>query len=86
MSWNYRFIRHKKHHDGSYPIQLHEVYYDHEGNPASCTMNPVNIFTVIETMETHGEDQDEAEELAKLKEMIVAAFDKPVLDMELFEG
>lgn len=78
--WNYRFIRHKKYSDGSYAIQLHEVYYDDDGQPTSCTLHPINVYSLVES-----EDDLEVEQLQTLKEMIVAAFDKPVLDMSIFE-
>lgn len=80
--WNYRFIRHKKYSDDSYAIQLHEVYYGDDGQPTSCTLHPINVYSLVE--DGNGQES-ESEQLQTLKEMIVAAFDKPVLDMSIFD-
>ncbi len=81
MTWNYRFIRHKPYEDGAYTIQLHEVYYNDKGEPRSCTLHPVNVYAIMG--ETVGESEEES--LKELRQMIVAAFDKPILDMSIFD-
>lgn len=41
MSWNYRILA-QKDGDGLY-LQVHEVYYNEENEPTSCTINPITI-------------------------------------------
>lgn len=66
MSWNYRMVRNEN------SVAIHEVYYGEDGEPHSCTMNPVSPL---------GKD---VESLKKDFEMMEQAFDKPVLDYEDF--
>lgn len=41
MGWNHRILAHK---DGDdWCFQIHEVYYDEQGNPNSYTSNPVGV-------------------------------------------
>ena len=41
MSWNHRILAHKE--KGEIFFQIHEVYYDTNGNPDGYTTNPVLI-------------------------------------------
>jgi len=41
MSWNHRLLAHKDGED--WYFQIHEVYYDKEGNPKSYTENGVSV-------------------------------------------
>jgi hypothetical protein len=42
MSWNYRIIRDKQA-DGSYWLAVHEVFYEADGTPTSCTKEPISV-------------------------------------------
>ena len=68
MSWNHRLMKMKDGEDDFY--QIHEVYYDKEGNVESYTKNGVTVG---------GNDIEEVKWV--LLEML-AALDKPVLDYE----
>jgi len=68
--WNYRLIRRQTEHGEK--IAIHEVYYNSQDEPRSCTKNPVPVA---------GED---IEVLKKDVEMMKQAFEKPVLDYEDF--
>ena len=41
MSWNYRIMAHE--HENEMYFEIHEVYYDKDGKPESCTKNPVTV-------------------------------------------
>ncbi len=62
--WNYRVIELEG------ELSVHEVYYDDQGRPTSCTVRGVGI---------HGSNLDELK--ADLKRY-VSAFSKPVLKFE----
>ena len=68
MSWNHRLMKMKDGEDDFY--QIHEVFYDKEGNVESYTKNGVTVG---------GNDIEEVKWV--LREML-AALDKPVLDYE----
>ena len=68
MSWNHRLMKMKDEEDDFY--QIHEVFYDKEGNVESYTKNGVTVG---------GKDIGEVKWV--LLEML-AALDKPVLDYE----
>jgi len=68
MSWNHRLMKMKDGEDDFY--QIHEVFYDKEGNVESYTKNGVTVG---------GKDIGEVKWV--LQEML-AALDKPVLDYE----
>ena len=68
MSWNHRLMKMKDGEDDFY--QIHEVFYDKEGNVESYTKNGVTVG---------GKDIGEVKWV--LLEML-AALDKPVLDYE----
>ena len=68
MSWNHRLMKMKDGEDDFY--QIHEVYYDKEGNVVSYTKNGVTVG---------GNDIEEVKWV--LLEML-KALDKPVLDYE----
>ena len=72
MSWNHRLMKMKDGEDDFY--QIHEVFYDKEGNVESYTKNGVTVG---------GNDIGEVKWV--LLEML-AALDKPVLDYELYES
>jgi len=70
MSWNFRIIRHID--NGSAWLAIHEVFYDKDDNPDSCTQNPVRAV---------GEDKSEIKwYLDKMHE----ALEKPVIDYKYF--
>jgi len=66
MSWNHRVMKMKDGEDDFY--QIHEVFYDKEGNVESYTKNGVTVG---------GNNIEEVKWV--LREML-AALDKPVLD------
>ena len=68
MSWNHRLMKMKDGEDDFY--QIHEVFYDKEGNVESYTKNGVTVG---------GKNIGEVKWV--LLEML-AALDKPVLDYE----
>lgn len=68
MSWNHRLMKMKDGEDDFY--QIHEVFYDKEGNVESYTKNGVTVG---------GKDIGEVKWV--LREML-AALEKPVLDYE----
>ena len=68
MSWNHRVMKMKDGEDDFY--QIHEVFYDKEGNVESYTKNGVTVG---------GKDIGEVKWV--LREML-AALEKPVLDYE----
>lgn len=41
MTWNYRILVHEN--DVETYFQMHEVYYDEDGNPTSYTASPTHI-------------------------------------------
>lgn len=75
MTWNYRLLRHL---DGRGQIYLavHEVYYDEEGKPDACTVEPVRL---IGQDEEHGDHVNEIlKELAMIRRDLMNG--APVLD------
>ena len=72
MTWNHRVIRHTK--DCEEPwLAIHEVFYDDNGNPNSCIVDPIKLIN---------EDLESLKwEINKIKECL----DKPILDYEYFE-
>ena len=71
MTWNYRVIRHKEP-DGEYYYQVHEVYYDNQGEINGWSTNASIVYG------------DSYQDLRHDMLMHRKAFDKPVL--EEFEG
>ena len=72
MGWNHRVLRHI--YTEETWLAIHEVYYDDEGNPNSCTVDPI---------EPGGETLDE---LKAGLELMMKACEKPILDYEYFES
>ena len=74
MTWNYRVVR--KENPGEhleeerYSFGIHEVYYNDNGTINACTVEP---------MDPHGMSLDE---LRACMDLMMGAFDKPVLDYE----
>ena len=68
MSWNHRLMKMKDGEDDFY--QIHEVYYDKEGNVESYTKNGVTV------------GGNDIEEVKWVLLKMLAALDKPVLDYE----
>ena len=68
--WNYRLV--KKQTEREELIGVHEVYYNSDGEPRSCTKNPIGI------------QRESVEELAKEHFRMKQAFEKPVLEYESF--
>lgn len=77
MTWNYRVVRQveideRGREEVCYGI--HEVYYDEDGVPTTCTVNPVAPF---------GESPDElAEDMDRMRK----ALEEPVLDIDSIGG
>ena len=71
--WNYRVIKtyYKDYKEWSYGV--HEVFYDKKGNP---------ILVSVDEIGCHA---GSLREIKKDLKLYVAAFDKPVLDMKIFE-
>jgi len=74
MSWNYRVVRKVHRVDGREEFQygIHEVYYDDDHVPTSCTVDPVTPY---------GDTEDE---LAQDMRYFASALEKPVLDYDSF--
>ena len=68
--WNYRLIRRQT--EFGEEIAIHEVYYDEDGEPRSCSKEPVPVA---------GED---IEVFEKDVDLMKQAFSKDVLDYESF--
>ncbi len=73
MTWNYRIIR-----DGEGNLGLHEVFYDDDGAPRSCTQNPISF----------GADAEEGKDgiITALEHALSDAREKPILDMDDFQN
>ena len=68
MSWNHRVMKMKDGEDDFY--QIHEVFYDKEGNVESYTKNGVTV------------GGNNIEEVKWVLQEMLAALEKPVLDYE----
>ena len=68
--WNYRLVRKQTEHEDV--VGVHEVYYNSDGEPRSCTKKPVGI------------QRESIEELEKELFCMKQAFEKPVLNYEDF--
>ena len=78
MSWNYRII--KTITNGVFGTEhisyaIHEVYYDKDGNPNACSQNAIAPY-----------GEDSVDSLKADFELMKKAFEKPVLDMILFNS
>jgi hypothetical protein len=76
-TWNYRILKNNGPPTLLEAVEwfsIHEVYYDSEGNPTSCTEDPVKL-TAAESVE----------ELKKTMALIQEAFEDPVLDRKSFD-
>jgi len=76
MTWNYRIIKEVVTGLGEEPMDaygIHEVYYGPDGEPETCS----------EAVQPYGETLDE---LRSDLSRMMGAFEKPVLDMVLFES
>lgn len=73
MSWNFRVLKHDI--KGEVYFAIHEVYYDDDNTPNSCTTEPINLglFENVEGLEWT---------LEKIKE----GLKKPILNYSDFEG
>ena len=71
MSWNYRVIEHEDEDVKFY--QIHEVYYDKDGNPESMTEDASLPFG------------DNVEELNHTLIYMISALTKPVLPYTMFD-
>jgi hypothetical protein len=75
MSWNYRAVKHDGK-DGEDYYQVHEIYYDEEGNPNGITQHEVTPYGA-----------SKAELIWCLEQMLIAARDLPTLSFdELSKG
>ena len=72
MHWNYRILRHIYKADDW--LAVHEVHYDDNGEPNSCTSEPIQIV------------QDDMEAMRWGLGKIQEALEKPVIDYSYFEG
>ena len=73
MSWNYRVIKRtfkKLSQEELFFYYIHEAYYDKENRVNSISLNP---------LEPHG---DTVEDLKKDLELMLEAFNKPILDFK----
>ena len=71
MTWNHRVICHNENPKEPW-YAIHEVFYDDDGNPESCTKEPIQII-----QEDVGAIKWEVDKIRK-------ALEKPVLDYEMF--
>ena len=67
MTWNYRVVHHR-YPDGEDEYSIHEVYYDAYDRPREITEDAVSICT------------DELSDLPALRERVMRAFAKAVLE------
>ncbi len=74
MSWNYRVVRKVYTQDNATydTFGIHEVYYDADGEPSSCTEEPIRLDACSEY------------ELISTYEYIRRAFGKPTLEYDIF--
>lgn len=75
VTWNYRVLRRRTKDIFGREVEsygVHEVYYDDDGEPSSCTMNSV------------GPSGDTFEDLAADLRLLVAALNKPILEYDSF--
>ena len=70
MGWNYRVIRHSDEKTKSFWFHIHEVYYSDDGEIEGWTQNPKIPVG------------DSAEDLKGEIELIIEAFNRPVLKEE----
>jgi hypothetical protein len=83
MSWNYRIIKHiysenenpinKTTKKNNQWLAIHEVYYDKNNKPTSCTLNPIAITS------------NNKKELKWIIEKIKKATKKPILNENIFD-
>ena len=73
MTWNYRVIK-SIDQTGEVNFGIHEVYYDENNIPHSCTAEPI-VLTA-----------ESIEDLKADLELINKAFSKPVLEMLYFDN
>jgi hypothetical protein len=71
-TWNYRVIRYK---NGD--LGIHEVYYNDEGIPVSCTENAVGVYG-------DGVYADGIEDMSKTLEHMRKALAQPIIDFQYF--
>ena len=74
MTWNYRVLVREYPQTQEDVFAIHEVYYDENDAPGSCTVNPVAPIG------------DSLEELKGVLQMYATALEKPVLRYEEFQG
>lgn len=70
MSWNYRVLK-RETKEGEF-FAVHEVFYDDEGNPKKCTVEPVFPQGTSEN------------DLERRIELYREALEKPILNYEDF--
>ena len=70
MTWNYRVVKqtHDTHAGDEILFQIHEVYYDDDGNITAMTKDPVPLTS------------EGVEGLKEVLGQVLGAFDKPILD------
>ena len=69
--WNHRIIRHETGTEEEY-LAVHEVYYDDDNNPHSCTSEPIHII------------EEDLEGMKWTISKIQEATDKPILEYQYF--
>jgi hypothetical protein len=65
MGWNHRILAHE--HSNEIELEIHEVYYDKDGNPNSCTKNSISVHA------------DTLEGIKWVLERMTECADKPIL-------
>jgi len=70
--WNHRILRHEEE-DKSEWFAIHEVFYNNEGIPHSCTENPISII------------QPDIEGIKWEIDKLAIAIDKPFIEYSYFE-
>ena len=69
MSWNYRVMKHKLNESESF-YGIHEVYYNRNGKPDGWSKDSITP------------ERESPQELKEDLEMMIKAFDKPVLNYD----
>lgn len=73
MSWNYRVVKQHFKETGEDFFGIHETYYDDNGNVKSITVNSVRLI------------DNSLEKLRHSCQMMLSAFENPVLNYEDFK-
>jgi len=75
--FNYRLLKHESEHGDWHAI--HEVFYNGDGKPILCSVEPINV----QIPPNSSEPKESAEEVLR---RISEATDKPIIDYKYFDN